>query len=109
MWSALGPGLQQLDHALRQLIERTVRGEPQVGVLRPLIRAVDAGEMRDLARTGFGIQPLGITLLALRERGVTEHLDEVEARVGVHFTSHLPMFGQRTDRRHQYDLTRVSQ
>ena len=79
------------------------------GFFGPLVRAVDAGEVRDLARARFGVQALGITLLAFLERGVAEHLEEVEAGVGVHFTGQLPVFGQRADRRHQHDLAGVGQ
>ena len=37
--------LEQVDDLLRQLLEAVVRGQPQVGILRPLVRAVDPGEI----------------------------------------------------------------
>ena len=79
------------------------------GFFGPLVRAVDTGEMRDFTRARFGIQALGITLLAFRERGVAEHLEKLKAGVGVHFTGQLPVFVQRADRRHQHNLAGVGQ
>src|ERR1700742_584331 len=90
---ALTARLEQVDHPLRLLFDRVVGGEPQVGVHRRLIRAVDAGELGDLARARLCVQPLRVTLLAFLDRRVTEHLDEVEAGIGVHFTSKFTLLG----------------
>ena len=65
--------------------------------------------MGDLAGAGFGVEALGITPLALRERGVAEHLEEVESRVGVDLTGQLAVLGERADGRHQHDLTGVGE
>jgi hypothetical protein len=53
--------------------------QQQVGRLRRLVRVVDAGEVRDLAGAGLGVQPLGVARLADRERRVDEDLDERQA------------------------------
>ena len=50
-----GPQLEQVDDPLRLLVGGAVRGESQVRILRPLIGAVNAGEVRDFTRTRFGV------------------------------------------------------
>ena len=71
---------QQFDHLSAKLVGGAVRRQPQIRVLRPLIRAVDPGEVRDLARARLGVQALRVAALAVLQRGVAEHLEEVEAR-----------------------------
>src|SRR4051812_14074420 len=50
--------------------------QDQVGVLGRLVRVVDASPRRDLAGSGPCIHALGITPLALLQRGVDEDFDE---------------------------------
>ena len=49
-----------------------------------LVGVVDAGEAGELAGPRLLVEALGVALLAQLERGVDEHLDEGQARLGVH-------------------------
>ena len=49
------------------------------GSLRRLVGVVDAGEARELAGSGLGVEALGVALLAQLDRRVDEHLDERQA------------------------------
>ena len=65
---------------------RRQRGRPgrrrvqhQLGVERRLVGVVDAGEARELAGPGLGVEALRVALLALLDRRVDEDLDERQA------------------------------
>jgi hypothetical protein len=47
------------------------------GVQRRLVGVADAGELLDLAAAGLGVHAFHVTVLADRERGVDEDLDEL--------------------------------
>ena len=96
-----------VDDLLRQLVQGVLWGQPHVGVLRPLIRAVDTGEMGELTGSRLGVQPLGVAPLTILQRGVHEDLVKVESLVGMHFTGQVAMFFERADRRHQHGQARV--
>ena len=57
--------------------------------------------MGDLTGPRLGVEALGVPPLAILERGVAEHLDEIEAGVGVHPTGQVAMLFQWADRRNQ--------
>ena len=78
-------------------------------VLLILVRAVDPGEVCDLPGSRLGVQPLRVTPLAVLQRGVTEHLEEFEARLGGHLARQLAVLLQRADRGHQHDLAGVGE
>ena len=91
----------------RQLVCCAVRGQPQVGILRPLIGAVDPGEMCDLARAGLGVQPFGSRRRSPRAAcRRTSRRSRCPASV-CHLARQLAVLGERADRGHQHDLTGV--
>ena len=65
--------------------------------------------MRDLTGSGFGVQALRVTSLAVLEWSVTEHLEEVAPGLGVHPARQLAVFGQRADGRDQHDLAGIGE
>lgn len=65
--------------------------------------------MRDLTRTRFGVQPFGITPLTVLQRGVTEHLEKVDSRISVHFTSQGTVLSKGADRRHQHQVATIGE
>ena len=65
-----------------RLLERRRRRpgvSTQLGLVGRLVGVVDAGEARDLAGPGLGVEALRVALLALLDRRVDEDLDEREA------------------------------
>lgn len=68
-----------LHHALDGGVDRLGAGvQHQVGLGGRLVGGVDTGHPRDLPRAGAGVEPLGIALFTDLQRGVDEHLDEVQ-------------------------------
>jgi hypothetical protein len=53
--------------------------QPKVGRPRPLVRVVDAGQPRELAGPGPGVQALGVAGLAHLDRRIDEDLQERQA------------------------------
>src|SRR5436190_15857604 len=73
------------DAALVQQRKQSVHGDGGVARMqdevrgeRRLVGVVDAGHALDLAGAGLRVQALGVAALALLERRVDEHLDEVQ-------------------------------
>ena len=76
-------GFQQLDDQLGEFVGRAVRGEPQVGVLRPLIRAVDAGEVGDLTRSRLGVQAPSGSRRSQSSSGVSQNTSKKSSPASV--------------------------
>src|SRR5262245_34671896 len=68
------------EHPAGRLFGRAVgRVDDHLGVLRRLVRRIDAGEVLDLALLRASVETLRIAPHALLERSVDEHLDEFVA------------------------------
>src|SRR3954453_21529132 len=69
---------QLLDHPGGRLLRRHDHGvDAELGIFRRLVGGVDAGEVRELAATRLGVQPLLVALLGDGERCVHEDLAEL--------------------------------
>src|SRR5262245_62365551 len=75
-----GLSLDERDHLVGQRAHAGGgRLQHEVGGEWRLVGVVDAGEALQLAGPGLGVEALGVTVLALLDRRVDEHLDEAEA------------------------------
>ena len=70
---------------------------------RRFVRVIDTRHPRQLSGPRLRVEPLGIPLLAQLERGVDEHLDELEAGGGVDRPRPLAIGPIRRDHRHEHD------
>src|SRR5208283_355808 len=69
---------QSFDDHIRRLFRRDLRGvDVNLRGLRRFIRAVDAGEVLQLAGPGLLVQPLHVAPLGVFQLGVDEDLDEL--------------------------------
>src|SRR5215472_10535749 len=81
------------------------RVDADLGMLRRLVRGVDAGEVLELPAAGLAIEPLDVAAFGHGERRVDEHLEELprlEQGAG-----HAPLGAERRDERYQYDEPRI--
>src|SRR5690348_4755280 len=103
---SLAPPQQLLDDQVRGFVGRHLcRVDADFGVLRLLVRAVDAGEILELAGAGLGIEALGVALLGFGERRIDKDLEELA--LGNHPPDHVPLGPERRDEGRQHDETRV--
>ena len=97
---------QRVDDARRRLVGRLVGGvDVDLGVLRRLVRRVDAGEVLQFAATRLAVQPLHVARLGDRERRVHVHLEELA--LAEQRTRHAALGAERRDERHQHDQAGV--
>src|SRR5581483_3706092 len=91
--------LERLDHDLCRLLGRpALRLDDDLGVLRLLVRVVDAREARDLARERLLVEAVHVAASALLERGRDEDLHE-RAELLDHRPRPVPRLRVRRDRR----------
>ena len=65
------------------------------------VRAVDAGEILELAGPRLGVKALGVALLRLGQRRIDEDLDELALRK--HLAHHVALGAERRDEGGQHD------
>src|SRR5947209_5548417 len=89
---------------LQKLLDDQVRGrfgaelrrvDVDLGVVRDLIGAVDAGEILELPSARLGVEPLGVALFGLGQRRIDEYLDELAW--WQHVADHFPLGAEGRD------------
>jgi hypothetical protein len=75
---------ERLEHALHRLLDGLLgAAQPHVGVLRRLVRRVDAREAGQGPRAGTRVEAVRVAALALLDRRVDPRLDELQPRLVV--------------------------
>src|SRR6185312_16072862 len=90
------PAEQLLDDQIRRFLGTHLRRvDAHLGMLGRLIRAVDAGEILELAGPRLGVEALRVALLGLGERRIDEDLEKLA--LGEHPPHHVPLGSERRD------------
>jgi hypothetical protein len=86
---------------------RTHRGriDAQFSIFGRLVRAVDAGEILELAGARLGVEAFDVALFGFGERRIDEDLEELAFRD--HLPHHLSLRPERRDKGREDDQARI--